>query len=318
MSMMRNFGVRNVRTLLLNTRGGYSSYFRTSASETQAVKDVGKDETSVLAQKPEKSPDGSEKQTSSQVKPKNLRFSHLADYRFVYPEFLPDPRFEFRHKIREKLERSDMLKRRTVIDIPEFYVGSVLAVTYSDPHSPGKVGRFVGICIHRTYIGLRSTLTLRNVIDKQGVEMMFDMYNPTMQGIDVLKLEKRLDDELFYLRDAPHEYSTFPLDMDAEFIIEGEPVRVNPIKVPLNPRPWCARWERYTFRGVIYPKLPQKVWEKAKKSISPPPEDKYDLMKEYRRCIPEEDQLEIWQDFDAHKQYFQHKKQLWKQKAVQK
>lgn len=43
--------------------------------------------------------------------------------RFIYPEFLPDPKYEFRNKIREKMERSDMLKRRKVLYIPEFYVG---------------------------------------------------------------------------------------------------------------------------------------------------------------------------------------------------
>lgn len=44
-------------------------------------------------------------------------------YRHVYPEFLPDPNPKWRNSLREKLERSDMLKRRNQIDIPEFYVG---------------------------------------------------------------------------------------------------------------------------------------------------------------------------------------------------
>nr|CAD7412820.1 unnamed protein product [Timema poppensis] len=44
-------------------------------------------------------------------------------YRFVYPEFLPDPKIIWRNKVREKLERADMLSRRCHIDIPEFYVG---------------------------------------------------------------------------------------------------------------------------------------------------------------------------------------------------
>lgn len=48
--------------------------------------------------------------------------------------------------MREKLERMDMLDRRTKIDIPEFYVGSILAVTSSDPHAAGKISRFVGKC----------------------------------------------------------------------------------------------------------------------------------------------------------------------------
>ena len=43
--------------------------------------------------------------------------------RFVYPEFLPDPKVDHRNSLREKLERMDMLNRRAHIDIPEFYVG---------------------------------------------------------------------------------------------------------------------------------------------------------------------------------------------------
>lgn len=33
-------------------------------------------------------------------------------YRFVYPEFLPHPNMEYRHPIKEKIERQDLLKRR--------------------------------------------------------------------------------------------------------------------------------------------------------------------------------------------------------------
>lgn len=66
------------------------------------------------------------------------------EYRLIYPEFLPDPKIEWRNPIREKLERMDMMNRRVHVDIPEFYVGSIMAVTSSDPHAPGKVTRFVG------------------------------------------------------------------------------------------------------------------------------------------------------------------------------
>lgn len=45
------------------------------------------------------------------------------NYRFMYPEFLPDPKMEWRNSLREKLERMDMIQRRKNIDIPEFYVG---------------------------------------------------------------------------------------------------------------------------------------------------------------------------------------------------
>lgn len=61
--------------------------------------------------------------------------------------------------------------------------------------------------------------------------MFYEMYSPVIQKIEVLRLEKRLDGELLYLRDALPEYSTFPLDMEPEILPEGAPVPVNPIKV---------------------------------------------------------------------------------------
>ena len=64
-----------------------------------------------------------------------------------------------------------------------------------------------------------------------GIEILFDLYNTTLQNIEVLKLEKRLDEELFYLRDAPQEYSTVPLDFESVPLPKGAAVPVNTIKV---------------------------------------------------------------------------------------
>ena len=58
------------------------------------------------------------------------------DLRFAFPEFLPDPEPRFRNKIVESLMRRDMLRRRNAVEIPEFYVGSVVAVTISDKDAP--------------------------------------------------------------------------------------------------------------------------------------------------------------------------------------
>lgn len=56
----------------------------------------------------------------------------------------------------------------------------------------------------------------------KGVEIKYEMYDPTLHKVEVLKLEKRLDDELLYLRDALNEYSTFDVNMDAEILAEGD------------------------------------------------------------------------------------------------
>ncbi|KAK0167863.1 hypothetical protein PV327_001718 [Microctonus hyperodae] len=218
-----------------------------------------------------------------------------SEYRFVYPEFLPDPAPAHRNALRERLERMDMVARRTIIDIPEFYVGSILAVTHSEPHAPGKSNRFVGICIQRKGCGLRASFILRNVIDHQGVEVVYEMYDPAIQKIDCLRLEKRLDDELLYLRDAPEEYSTFPVDMEPEYLPEGSPVPVNDIKIRLNPQPWCRKWECANLKGVLeIGRISENRQRKAKANEKP--WEKYDLMKIYRETIPEEEQQMIYSE----------------------
>lgn len=214
--------------------------------------------------------------------------------RYAYPEFLPDPTPKWRNIIREKLERADMIDRRTQIDIPEFYVGSIVAVTSSDPHAAGKTSRFLGICIDRDRCGLRARFILRNVIDHQGVEVHYEMYDPTIQKIEVIRLEKRLDDKLFYLRDALPEYSTFDEKMEPELHVEGKPVPINDIKVQLKPRPWLERWERQDLQGVS--NIEDHIHDKhrARREIHAKPWEKYDLMLEYRKTIPEEEQNEIF------------------------
>lgn len=147
-----------------------------------------------------------------------------------------------------------------------FVLGSILAVTSSTDHAPEKVTRFVGICILRQGTGLCSSFMLRNVVDNQGsiiffllniryctrkknenlhlfvgVEFAYELYDPKLLKIEVLRLEKRLDDDLLYLRDAEPEYSTFPFDMEVEFLAEGSPVPVNPVQV-INKLPYFSRF----------------------------------------------------------------------------
>lgn len=64
-----------------------------SAEATQPAKDDSKAETTVNTL------------TASTNIPSNTRF--------VYPDFLPDPKLhEYRHPVKEKLERQDMINRR--------------------------------------------------------------------------------------------------------------------------------------------------------------------------------------------------------------
>lgn len=219
-----------------------------------------------------------------------------SDFRFKYPEFLPSPVPRYRNPVIEKLTRQDMLQRRAQVHIPEFYVGSIMKVTISDPHSPGKTNSFVGICTVREYTGLATQITLRNVIDHQGVDVTYDLYDPLIQKIEVLKLEKRLDDKMLYLRDALPEYSTIDLNMEPEILAEGAPVPVNDTIVKMKPLPWMQKWERKELKGVEELDQYLNLWRKQQREKQATPWEKYDLMKEYRRTIPEEEQNKIFSE----------------------
>lgn len=169
-----------------------------------------------------------------------------------------------------------------------------MAVTSSDPHAAGKTARFLGICIERDRCGLRARFILRNVIDHQGVEVQYEMYDPTIQKVEVIRLEKRVDDKLLYLRDALPEFSTFDLNMEPEILAEGAAVPVNPLLVTLKPRPWLEKWERQNLNGItnILEYTNEKRLRKAAKLATP--WEKFDLMKQYRKSIPDEEQQEIY------------------------
>lgn len=177
-------------------------------------------------------------------------------------------------------------------------MGSILAVTSSDPHSVSKTSRFVGICVQRGGYAKRAYFVLRNVIDNQGIEIRYEHYDPKLQKVELLRLEKRLDDELLYLRDAPLEYSRVDPDIEPIFHPEGDPVPINPIQVTLRPRPWIMRWERKALKGVQLDSINEHITDKMRGQIKKQekPWERFDLMKEYRRLIPEEEQTAIYSE----------------------
>ncbi|XP_054826846.1 39S ribosomal protein L19, mitochondrial [Eublepharis macularius] len=217
-----------------------------------------------------------------------------AERRFLSPEFIP-PR-ERTHPFKFYLERRDMIQRRKVLNIPEFYVGSILSVTTADPYASGKRSTFVGLCIQRSGKGLGATFILRNIIEGQGVEVCFELYSPLVQEIKLLKLEKRLDDNLMYLRDALPEYSTVDVNM-MPVPIPADEVPVNKMKVKMKPRPWSKHWEhpKFNIQGINFDFF---LTDEDKKKVEEwsMPWREFDMMIEYDTSKIEK---EIWEEVNA-------------------
>lgn len=227
----------------------------------------------------------------------DLRRAPDKERRFLSPEFIP-PRGRT-NPLKFQIERKDMLDRRKVLPIPEFYVGSILRVTTADPYASGKTSQFLGICIKRSGSGLGATFTLRNTIEGQGVEICFELYNPRIHEIQVVKLEKRLDDNLMYLRDALPEYSTFDVNMKPLPYQSCQEVPVNQLKVKMKPKPWSKRWERpkFNIKGIRFDlALTEEQMKEAQKWNKPWLE--FDMMREYDTSKIE---AALWEEIEASK-----------------
>ncbi|XP_051010529.1 LOW QUALITY PROTEIN: 39S ribosomal protein L19, mitochondrial [Acomys russatus] len=225
--------------------------------------------------------------------------------RFLSPEFIP-PRGRT-NPLKFQMERKDMLDRRKVLHIPEFYVGSILRVTTADPYASGKTSQFLGIYIQQSGRGLGVTFTLRNMIEGQGgkhvlllcVDICFELYNSGLQEIQVVKLEKRLDGSLLYLRDALPEFSTFEVNIKPVPTESCQEVPLNKLKVKMKPKPWSKRWERpyFNIKGIRFDlALTEEQMKEAQKWSQPWLE--FDMMREYDTSKIE---AALWEEIEASK-----------------
>lgn len=171
------------------------------------------------------------------------------DPKLFSPEYIPpqvQPEWHG-NKLKQKLERMDCLRRRNIIDIPEFYPGSIIAVTAADAYAPGKSHRFVGRCLYKDGFGLGCKFLLRNVIDDEGVEVMYQLFSPIIQKYEVLRLEKWIDTDLRYLRDADPLVCTINPDMAPEAPLPpNQPLPVFKGKVNMKDKIlWGWRYHKY-------------------------------------------------------------------------
>lgn len=162
-----------------------------------------------------------------------------------------------------------------------------------------KSASFWGFASRDQEEALELLFILRNVIEGQGVEICFELYNPRVHKIEVVKLEKRLDDSLLYLRDALPEYSTFDVNMKPVAQEPTQEVPVNELKVKMKPKPWSKRWERPNFniKGIRFDLcLTEEQMKEAQKWSQPWLE--FDMMREYDTSKIE---AAIWKEIEASK-----------------
>ena len=104
----------------------------------------------------------------------------------------------------EEIEKKMMKK-----DLPSVNVGDTVVISQEIVEGKKKrIQKFEGVVIKRQNTRQRTSVTLRKIVDKIGVEKSFMLYLPLVKNIEVTRKGKVRRARLFYLRDRVGKKAT--------------------------------------------------------------------------------------------------------------
>ena len=102
----------------------------------------------------------------------------------------------------DKIQKDQMDKIVAERSIPDFSAGDTIKVDVKIVEGDKeRIQAFEGLCIARSGGGLNESFTVRKISYGEGVERIFPIFSPKIDGITVLKKGKVRRAKLFYLRD---------------------------------------------------------------------------------------------------------------------
>lgn len=96
----------------------------------------------------------------------------------------------------------DVVREQLRDDIPDFSPGDTVRVNYRIREgAKERIQAFEGVCIKRKGGGIDETFTVRKISSGIGVERVFPLHAPTVEGLEVLRRGRVRRAKLYYLRD---------------------------------------------------------------------------------------------------------------------
>ena len=101
----------------------------------------------------------------------------------------------------EQIEKEQVEKQTAGKEIPRFAPGDTLRVRVKVVEgSRERIQAFEGVCIARRNRGINSSFTVRKISYGEGVERVFPLYSPKVDGIEVIRRGDVRRAKLYYLR----------------------------------------------------------------------------------------------------------------------
>lgn len=96
----------------------------------------------------------------------------------------------------------DVVRDQLRDDIPDFAPGDTVRVNYRIREgAKERIQAFEGVCIKRKGGGVDETFTVRKISSGIGVERVFPLHAPTVEGLAVVRRGRVRRAKLYYLRE---------------------------------------------------------------------------------------------------------------------
>jgi large subunit ribosomal protein L19 len=101
----------------------------------------------------------------------------------------------------QQVEQEQLEKLTAERQIPDFRPGDTVRVNVRVVEGTReRIQAFEGVCIGRKNAGLNSAFTVRKISYGEGVERVFPLYSPRVEGIEVVRRGAVRRAKLYYLR----------------------------------------------------------------------------------------------------------------------
>ena len=102
----------------------------------------------------------------------------------------------------QQLEAEQAAKIEAKRTLPDFSPGDTVKVNVRVVEGTRtRVQAYEGVCIARSGAGLHENFTVRKISYGEGVERVFPVYSPLVEGVEIVRRGKVRRAKLYYLRD---------------------------------------------------------------------------------------------------------------------
>ncbi len=102
----------------------------------------------------------------------------------------------------EQLDAEEMAKIEGQRKLPEFSPGDTVRVLVKVTEgNRTRTQAYEGVCIARSGGGINESFTVRKISYGEGVERVFPLFSPMLEGVEVVRRGKVRRAKLYYLRD---------------------------------------------------------------------------------------------------------------------